>query len=140
MRFFAGIKINTANDVGDGSRCLMFSIRCAGNHSSKSLLMVVILQSILINGRGQYNCSLAARFGNSSEVAAQCYFRGDEQCAPEILHVLPNKTYRLRLASSTALSALNLAIEVTCWLTMLFAEVLSIASFMIETAYDHLSA
>lgn len=66
-------------------------------------------QSLLINGRGQYNCSLAASYRNSTSTA-QCQFRGREQCAPFILPVLPNKTYRLRLASSTALASLNLAI------------------------------
>lgn len=65
-------------------------------------------QTLLINGRGQYNCSLAAHFSNSS--ATQCKLRGNEQCAPQILHVLPNKTYRIRLASTTALASLNLAI------------------------------
>lgn len=65
-------------------------------------------QSLLMNGRGQYNCSLAAQFSNSS--STQCKFKGTEQCAPQILSVQPNKTYRLRLASSTALASLNLAI------------------------------
>ncbi|XP_015873344.2 L-ascorbate oxidase [Ziziphus jujuba] len=65
-------------------------------------------QSLLINGRGQYNCSLAANNGNSS--SPQCKFRGTEQCAPQVLKVLPNKIYRLRIASSTALASLNLAI------------------------------
>ena len=40
----------------------------------------------------------------------ECKFRGNEQCAPKFLHVLPNKTYRIRIASTTALAALNLAI------------------------------
>ncbi|KAM7259721.1 hypothetical protein ACFE04_015462 [Oxalis oulophora] len=66
-------------------------------------------QSLLINGRGQYNCSLAAQFSSNSSTT-QCTFRGDEQCAPQILGVLPNKTYRLRIASITALASLNLAI------------------------------
>ncbi|XP_022732291.1 L-ascorbate oxidase-like [Durio zibethinus] len=65
-------------------------------------------QTLLINGRGQFNCSLAAKFSNSS--VSQCKFRGNEQCAPQILHVHPNKTYRLRIASTTALASLNLAI------------------------------
>ncbi|OWM69087.1 hypothetical protein CDL15_Pgr025274 [Punica granatum] len=67
-------------------------------------------QSVLINGRGQHNCSLAARFSSSSKAVAQCHFRGDEQCAPKILSVLPNKTYQIRLACTTALSSLNFAI------------------------------
>lgn len=65
-------------------------------------------QALLINGRGQYNCSLAAQVSNLS--TPLCKFRGNEKCAPQILHVLPNKTYRIRVASTTALSSLNLAI------------------------------
>ncbi|KAK2991654.1 hypothetical protein RJ640_023795 [Escallonia rubra] len=66
-------------------------------------------QTLLINGRGQYNCSLAARSGNSS-LSTPCTLKGSEQYAPQILHVRPNKTYRLRVASTTALASLNLAI------------------------------
>ncbi|KAK9999853.1 hypothetical protein SO802_019456 [Lithocarpus litseifolius] len=66
-------------------------------------------QSLLINGRGQYNCSLAAKFSSNTSIS-QCKLRGAEQCAPKILQVLPNKTYRLRLASATSLASLNLAI------------------------------
>ncbi|XP_051134613.1 L-ascorbate oxidase isoform X2 [Andrographis paniculata] len=65
-------------------------------------------QSLLINGRGQFNCSLAAHFSKAR--ISPCSFRGGEQYAPYILHVRPNMTYRLRLASTTALSALNFAI------------------------------
>ncbi|KAK9069657.1 hypothetical protein SSX86_011561 [Deinandra increscens subsp. villosa] len=66
-------------------------------------------QSLLLNGRGQYNCSLAAHNSKGSGLPA-CKFRGNERCAPNILHVMPNKTYRLRVASTTALASLNLAI------------------------------
>lgn len=66
-------------------------------------------QSLLINGRGQYNCSLAAHYSDSS-ISNECNLRGGEQCAPRILRVLPKKTYRLRIASTTALASLNLAI------------------------------
>ncbi|KAF5727566.1 L-ascorbate oxidase-like [Tripterygium wilfordii] len=66
-------------------------------------------QTILMNGRGQYNCSLAAHFSSNSSLS-KCTLRGGEQCAPHILHALPNKIYRLRIASTTALAALNLAI------------------------------
>ncbi|KAJ9557306.1 hypothetical protein OSB04_011920 [Centaurea solstitialis] len=64
-------------------------------------------ESLLINGRGQYNCSLAAAHDSK---ASGCTFRGNEACAPNILHVKPNKTYRLRVASTTSLASLNLAI------------------------------
>lgn len=63
-------------------------------------------QTLLINGRGQYNCSLAAKYTQGNE----CKLNGGEQYAPYILHVRPNKTYRLRIASTTALASLNLAI------------------------------
>lgn len=65
-------------------------------------------QSFLINGRGQYNCSLAASLINTT--LPQCKFEGGEECAPQILHVDPNKTYRIRIASSTSLANLNFAI------------------------------
>ncbi|KAK1313635.1 L-ascorbate oxidase [Acorus calamus] len=39
-----------------------------------------------------------------------CGKMASPQCRPEVLQVLPNKTYRLRIASSTALASLNLAI------------------------------
>ncbi|RVW70005.1 L-ascorbate oxidase [Vitis vinifera] len=43
-------------------------------------LTVNFKTTLLINGRGQYNCSLAAHVTNSS--SPQCQFRGNEQCAP----------------------------------------------------------
>lgn len=76
--------------------------------SSKPMRWIGEPQTLLINGRGQFNCSLAAHFINSS--ATPCKLRGNEQYAPSILKVQPNKTYRLRIASSTALASLNLAI------------------------------
>ncbi|QCE01521.1 L-ascorbate oxidase [Vigna unguiculata] len=65
-------------------------------------------QSLLMNGRGQYNCSMAANVMNTS--LPQCKFRGNEKCAPQIFYVHPNKTYRIRIASTTSLASLNLAI------------------------------
>ncbi|XP_060216132.1 L-ascorbate oxidase [Lycium barbarum] len=76
--------------------------------SSKPLRWIGEPQTLLINGRGQYNCSVAAQF--SKPPLPQCKLRGGEQYAPQILRVRPNKTYRLRLASTTALASLNLAI------------------------------
>ncbi|KAL5076328.1 hypothetical protein RYX36_015312 [Vicia faba] len=66
-------------------------------------------QSLLINGRGQFNCSLAAKYVNTT--LPQCNFKGGEECAPQILHVEPKKTYRIRIASTTSLASLNLAIS-----------------------------
>ncbi|KAI9082242.1 hypothetical protein K1719_035665 [Acacia pycnantha] len=74
--------------------------------SSKPFRWIGEPQSLLINGRGQFNCSMS-----SSRTLPKCRFRGNEPCAPQTLHVLPNKTYRFRIASSTALASLNLAIQ-----------------------------
>ncbi|KAF7815504.1 L-ascorbate oxidase-like [Senna tora] len=79
------------------------------NSPIESFRWVYEPQSILINGRGQFGCSLGANFINHS--LPVCHFKGDEDCAPYILSVLPNKTYRLRIASSTSLLSLNLAIS-----------------------------
>ncbi|KAK7320495.1 hypothetical protein VNO77_30019 [Canavalia gladiata] len=76
--------------------------------SSKPFKWINEPQTLLINGRGQYNCSMAANVMNNT--LPQCKFRGSEECAPQILHVDPNKTYRIRIASSTSLVSLNLAI------------------------------
>ncbi|EOA20273.1 hypothetical protein CARUB_v10000578mg [Capsella rubella] len=65
-------------------------------------------QSLLINGRGQFNCSQAAYLTNGNN---QCTFKENDQCAPHTLRVEPNKVYRLRIASTTALVSLNLAID-----------------------------
>uniref|UniRef100_A0A1J3IRP3 L-ascorbate oxidase n=1 Tax=Noccaea caerulescens TaxID=107243 RepID=A0A1J3IRP3_NOCCA len=77
--------------------------------SSKPMRWIGEAQSILINGRGQFNCSIAAQFSNES--LPSCKFKDGDQCAPQRLHVEPNKTYRIRLASTTALASLNLAVQ-----------------------------
>ncbi|GKV01174.1 hypothetical protein SLEP1_g13751 [Rubroshorea leprosula] len=59
--------------------------------SSKPFRWIGEPQSLLINGRGQYNCSLAAKYSNSSSVT-ECKLRGNEQCAPQILHVIIYET------------------------------------------------
>lgn len=69
--------------------------------------------SLLINGRGQSNCSQAAYFNKGGGGLKQCTFRENDQCAPETLRVEPNRVYRLRIASTTALASLNLAVEVS---------------------------
>ncbi|XP_015973554.1 L-ascorbate oxidase-like [Arachis duranensis] len=80
--------------------------------SSKPFQWIGEPQSLLINGRGQYNCSMAANTMNNNATLPQCKFRtSDEECAPQILHVHPNKTYRIRIASTTSLSSLNFAIS-----------------------------
>lgn len=70
--------------------------------------LLLFFQSLLINGRGQYNCSLYSKNAQND-----CNIKGGEQYAPYILHVLPNTTYRIRIASTTSLASLNFAIGVT---------------------------
>uniref|UniRef100_A0A0D3AKB4 Plastocyanin-like domain-containing protein n=1 Tax=Brassica oleracea var. oleracea TaxID=109376 RepID=A0A0D3AKB4_BRAOL len=78
--------------------------------SSRPMRWIGEAQSILVNGRGQFNCSLAAQFSNT--MLPTCTFKEGDQCAPQRLHVEPNKTYRIRLASSTALASLNFAVQI----------------------------
>ncbi|KAM3192048.1 hypothetical protein ACQJBY_069347 [Aegilops geniculata] len=93
-------------------------------------------QTILINGRGQYDCMLGAvtRFHRGIDRRARTCVRGKEaklcgdeerclrrsecgpycpqsQCAPVVFDVEPGRTYRLRIASTTSLSALNVQIQ-----------------------------
>ncbi|XP_062179141.1 L-ascorbate oxidase-like [Phragmites australis] len=74
--------------------------------SSKPFRWIGEPQSLLINGRGQFNCSLAAAHTTGAKQCAAV----NRQCAPVVLPVQPNKTYRLRVASTTSLASLNLAI------------------------------
>ncbi|KAI0499165.1 hypothetical protein KFK09_020067 [Dendrobium nobile] len=60
-------------------------------------------QSLLINGRGKYSCSLAGAMDSCNEV--------NSECLPESLTVVQGKTYRFRIASVASLSAFNLEIE-----------------------------
>jgi len=43
----------------------------------------------------------------------QCKFKAGEECAPQIFQVDPNKTYRIRIASTTSLVSLNFSIGVS---------------------------
>uniref|UniRef100_F6H4N0 L-ascorbate oxidase-like n=1 Tax=Vitis vinifera TaxID=29760 RepID=F6H4N0_VITVI len=61
-------------------------------------------QSLLIQGKGRYNCSLV-----SSPYVCNA---ASPQCSPYVFTVVPGKTYRLRVSSLTSLSALNFQIEV----------------------------
>ncbi|XP_058731468.1 L-ascorbate oxidase-like [Vicia villosa] len=58
-------------------------------------------ESLLIHGKGRYNCSLTADVCNST----------NPQCSPFVQTVVTGKTYRIRVASLTALSALSFQIE-----------------------------
>ncbi|KAG4917925.1 hypothetical protein JHK82_055385 [Glycine max] len=83
--------------------------QCAINPGETYHYRFTVDRTLLINGRGQFNCSLASKFINTT--LPQCHLKGDEECAPQILDVEPNKTYRIRIASTTSLAALNLAIS-----------------------------
>ncbi|KAH7861844.1 hypothetical protein Vadar_031657 [Vaccinium darrowii] len=59
-------------------------------------------QSLLIQGKGMFNCStLAAGLCNAT----------NPECSPYVMTVVPGKTYRLRIGSLTSLSALSFEIE-----------------------------
>ncbi|KAJ1259631.1 hypothetical protein BS78_10G170400 [Paspalum vaginatum] len=98
-------------------------------------------QTLLINGRGQFVCSLGRSDGacdrnkdykrpcdgegkddrkQTTEEKARCEeirrsecgpFCEDSQCSPVVFRVHPGKTYRLRIASTTSLSALNVQVQ-----------------------------
>ncbi|KAH9295256.1 hypothetical protein KI387_038844 [Taxus chinensis] len=69
--------------------------------SSNPFVWVGEPQSLLIEGRGKYNCSATSRSCNATNT----------QCSPYILPVKPGNTYRLRIASVASLSALNFLIQ-----------------------------
>ncbi|XVE83196.1 hypothetical protein DITRI_Ditri16bG0068000 [Diplodiscus trichospermus] len=60
-------------------------------------------QSLLIHGRGRFNCSSLTTPGVCNAT--------NPDCSPFGLIVVPGKTYRLRISSLTALSALSFQIE-----------------------------
>ncbi|XP_057807075.1 L-ascorbate oxidase [Salvia miltiorrhiza] len=60
--------------------------------------------SILIQGRGKFDC-------NTPGIAAALCNASNPECAPYAMTVVPGKTYRLRIGSLTALSALSFEIE-----------------------------
>ncbi|KAG0601867.1 hypothetical protein M758_11G144400 [Ceratodon purpureus] len=64
-------------------------------------------QSLLLEGRGRYNCSKVPKY----DPAAISCNQTDERCAPHVWKVERGKTYRLRLASVASLSTLNFKIE-----------------------------
>eukprot|EP00253_Pinus_taeda_P003257 PITA_03257 len=70
--------------------------------SSNPYVWVGDPQSLLIEGRGKYDCSLdSTKTCNATS----------RQCSPHILPVKPGKTYRLRIASVASLCALNFLIQ-----------------------------
>ncbi|XP_004302195.1 PREDICTED: L-ascorbate oxidase [Fragaria vesca subsp. vesca] len=75
--------------------------------SSNPFVWVGEPQSLLIQGRGRFNCSSLA---TPSLEAGACNASSPD-CSPYAVTVIPGKTYRLRIASLTALSALSFQIE-----------------------------
>ncbi|MCL7038393.1 hypothetical protein MKW94_006097 [Papaver nudicaule] len=75
--------------------------------SSKPFRWIGEPQSILINGKGQFGCSLGGEFINGSTKCSQDI---DEQCQPEVFSIQPKKKYRVRIASTTSLASLNFSI------------------------------
>lgn len=69
-------------------------------------------QSLLIEGRGAYNCSLVPQGAVAGSGDAVSCNATRPQCAPYVLSVVPGKTYRLRIASAASLSSLNFVLEV----------------------------
>ncbi|CAN1263172.1 L-ascorbate oxidase [Linum perenne] len=65
-------------------------------------------QSLLINGRGSYNCSLLEPAANGSNSICNSE---NPNCTPFTLTVVHGKTYRLRIGSLTSLSTLSFQIE-----------------------------
>ncbi|KAM7275251.1 hypothetical protein ACFE04_017117 [Oxalis oulophora] len=64
-------------------------------------------QSLLIQGKGKFNCSL---LDTPSLNPGACNMSNPE-CSPYALTVVPAKTYRLRISSMTSLAALSFQIE-----------------------------
>ncbi|KAL2603158.1 hypothetical protein R1flu_003829 [Riccia fluitans] len=67
-------------------------------------------QSLLIEGRGAYNCSLVP-VGADSKSADRTCNASAPQCQPYVLPVTPGKTYRLRIASVASVNSLNFVLE-----------------------------
>ncbi|CAI9780947.1 unnamed protein product [Fraxinus pennsylvanica] len=76
----------------------------AAGLSSKSFVWVGEPQSILIQGKGRFDCSTPG-------IRAGLCNATNPECTPYALTVIPQKTYRLRIGSLTALSALSFEIE-----------------------------
>ncbi|KAI3847714.1 hypothetical protein MKX03_004581 [Papaver bracteatum] len=73
--------------------------------SSKPFVWVGEPQSLLIHGRGRFNCS-SPTIGSSDTCNTT-----SPDCDPYVLTVVPGKTVRIRLSSLSSLSALNFEIE-----------------------------
>ena len=70
-------------------------------------------QPLLIQGKGKFKCS-------SASLTAETCNTSNSECSPYAITVISGKTYRLRVASLTALSALSFQIELTFMNTFIF--------------------
>ncbi|KAJ0975101.1 hypothetical protein J5N97_017066 [Dioscorea zingiberensis] len=82
--------------------------------------------SILINGRGRFNCSLVQGGGTCNST--------NPDCAPYVITAVPGRTYRLRIASITSLSAFNFQIEGHN-MTVVEADGHFVKPFVVESLY-----
>ncbi|KAK3042967.1 hypothetical protein RJ639_000944 [Escallonia herrerae] len=73
--------------------------------SSKPFVWVGEPQSLLIQGRGKFDCTSSPSIGDGLCNASS------PDCSPYTMTVVPGKTYRLRIGSLTALAALSFEIE-----------------------------
>lgn len=75
--------------------------------TSKPFVWIGEPQSLLIQGRGWYNCSLVNAPTSNTGVCNTT----NPECSPFSMTVVPGKTYRLRVGSLTSLAALSFEIE-----------------------------
>jgi len=68
------------------------------------------VQSLLIEGRGLYNCSVLSATATPDSLTCNLT---NPKCAPHVIPVTPGKTYRLRIGSVASLSSLNFILEVS---------------------------
>lgn len=84
-------------------------------------------QSLLINGRGRFDCSTPG-------IPADVCNATNPECSPYSMTVVPGKTYRLRIGSLTSLSALSFEIEGHN-LTVVEADGHAVEPFVVQNLY-----
>ncbi|CAN1224625.1 L-ascorbate oxidase [Linum grandiflorum] len=86
-------------------------------------------QSLLIHGKGRYDCSTP-----SPATLGECNQTNPECSSPYTMTVVPGKTYRLRIGSLTALAALSFQIQGHN-MTVVEADGHYVDPFVIQTLY-----
>lgn len=79
--------------------------------ASKPFVWIGEPQSLLIEGRGSYNCSLVKSTNNSAGTGSICNSTNPDCSIPYILSVVAGHTYRLRITSVASLSSFNFLLE-----------------------------